>query len=155
MVAGNSKQAISNILKGLGSLAGGELSRERMNNAYTTKDQEEEHSCFSDNTTPTDIYYAAKGIENVYLGRFEDDDGPGLDDLVVAIDPSLDAKVKAQLSTTLSAIDAIPAPFDQAILGTDDSDGRKKVKAAIESLDDLALSIADVAAALGIEINFE
>lgn len=155
MVSGDSKEAISNILKGLGSLAGGELSRERMNNAYTTKDQEEEHSCFSDNTTPTDIYYAAKGIENVYLGRFENDDGPGLDELVVAIDPSLDAKVKAQLTATLAAIEAIPAPFDQAILGTDDSDGRKKVKAAIESLDELALSIADVAAALGIKINFE
>ncbi|MFO0658206.1 MAG: imelysin family protein [Polyangiaceae bacterium] len=125
MVAGDTKTALANILKGLGSLAGGELSRERMNNAYTTKDQEEEHSCFSDNTAPVDLLYAATGIQNVYLGTYGDDDGPGLDELVAKINPDLDAKVKSQLTATINAI-VIPVPFDQAILEVKrQADGRR------------------------------
>jgi putative iron-regulated protein len=151
----NGRAAVRNILTGLGSLAGGELSRERMNNAYQTKDQEEEHSCFSDTTT-TDVLYAAIGIENVYLGRYGTDDGIGVDDLVKAKNATLDTKVKGLLTTMVEAMRAIPAPFDQAIAGDETSPGRVKVKAAIDATRAVADGIVDVAKILGItDLNID
>jgi putative iron-regulated protein len=141
---------VRNMLTGLGSLAGGELSRERMNNAYMTKDQEEEHSCFSDTTT-TDVLYAAMGIENVYLGRYETDDGAGIDDLVKGKDAALDAKVKMRLTAMVEAMKAIPAPFDRAVQGDDTAPGRVKLKAAIDATRSVADAIVDVAKALDIK----
>jgi putative iron-regulated protein len=141
---------VRNMLTGLGSLAGGELSRERMNNAYMTKDQEEEHSCFSDTTT-TDVLYAAIGIENVYLGRYDTDDGAGIDDLVKAKDAALDAKVKMRLVAMVEAMKAIPAPFDRAVQGDDTAPGRVKLKAAIDATRAVADAIVDVAKALDIK----
>ena len=146
---------LRNMLTGLGSLAGGELSRERMNNAYQTKDQEEEHSCFSD-TTHTDLLYAATGIENVYLGRYESDDAAGIDDLVKSKDPALDTRVKMRLTAMVEAMKAIPAPFDRAVTGEDSRPERMKVKAAIDATRAVADAIVDVARALGItNINID
>jgi putative iron-regulated protein len=142
--------AVRNMLTGLGSLAGGELSRERMNNAYMTKDQEEEHSCFSDTTT-NDVLYAALGIENVYLGRNETEDGPGVDDLVKAKDAALDAKVKATVTAMVDAMKAIPAPFDRAVQGDDTAPGRVKLKAAIDATRAVADAIVEVAKVLDIK----
>jgi len=157
-IAGDPTEAITNMLKGMGSLAGGELGKERMDNAYETKEQEEEHSCFSD-TTLDNLYNDAVGIKNAYLGTSSNgkaaDGDVGLDALVKAKDAALDEKVKADLEAVLSAIKAIPAPFDQAILGNDDSEGRTKIKEAIDACSTLAGSIADVADLLGIKINFE
>ena len=48
---GNAQErAIADLLKSLGSMAKAELSGERMTVAYKLKGQEDEHSCFSDNT---------------------------------------------------------------------------------------------------------
>ncbi len=157
-VTGSADEALANILKGMGSLAGAELSKERMNNAYETKDQEEEHSCFSD-TTLDDLYADALGIQNVYLGRYGNakasDGAVGLDALVKLKDPELDKTVKANLEATLEAIAAIPAPFDQAVLGSDSSEGRQKIKAAMDACAELTTSIVQVAETLNIKINLE
>lgn len=153
-VAGNADEAIGNILKGIGSLAATELPKERMNNAYETKDQEEEHSCFSD-TTNQDMTYDAVGIENVYLGRYGSLSGASISDLVKAKDPALDEKVRAALTAAVTATKAIPAPFDQQILGDDSSPGRQKVKAAIDAWTPFATGVVEVATALGVKINLE
>jgi putative iron-regulated protein len=146
---------VRNILTGLGSLAGGELSRERMNNAYMTKDQEEEHSCFSD-TTHTDVLYAALGMENIYLGRYASDDAAGLDELVKTKDAALDTKVKMRLTAMVEAMKAIPAPFDRAVAGDDAAPGRVKVKAAIDATRAVADVMVDVAKVLGItDLNID
>src|SRR5262249_14556453 len=50
------KEALRRLLTGTGTLSGGELTGERMSVAFDTKDQEDEHSCFSDNTTNDFIY---------------------------------------------------------------------------------------------------
>src|SRR5262245_18843097 len=42
--------ALADILKGVGILSGSELAGERLTVPYETKEQEDEHSCFSDNT---------------------------------------------------------------------------------------------------------
>jgi putative iron-regulated protein len=150
----DAEEAVQRILTGMGSLSGAELSGERMTVAYDNKDQEDEHSCFSDNTL-ADVYANALGIQNVYLGRYGGQDGAGLDELVAQVDPALDKKMKEQLEASLTAIQAIPGPFDQAILGTDNRPGRQKVKAAVEALRAQTETLVDVATALGIELNLE
>jgi len=143
--------ALGKMLKGMGSLAGAELSRERMNNAYQEQDQEEEHSCFSDNTH-ADLLANATAVENVYLGRYGTDDGPGIDDLVKVRDPDLDALLKKRLTAAIAAIEAIPQPFDQALVA---EDGRTKIKTAIDALQLVTDSIVGAATALEVTINLE
>ena len=150
----DAKTALQKILTGMGSLAGGELRNERMNNAFQERDQEEEHSCFSD-TTHVDHANDAIGIENVYLGHFGGSDGPGLDELVAQVDPQLDERMKADLTAAISAIKAIPTPFDQAINDDAPGGGREKIQAAMDALQQLTETTVDVATALNITINLE
>ena len=148
----DSREALRRILQGMGSLSGSELSGERMGTALDNRDQEDEHSCFSDNTH-RDLRANALSMQNIYLGRFGAIDGPGLDEIVAARDPELDAKMQAQLQETVDLIEAIPAPFDQAIM--DDADGRVKIKAAIDSLKAQTETTVEIATLLGITINLE
>lgn len=156
MVAGDTKAALGSILKGIGALGGVELSRERMNTAYETKDPEEEHSCFSDTTVPIDHLNDVVAIENVYLGTFGGRAvSGGLSKLVASKDPALDARMKDVLTRSRQAVLAIPAPFDRAILGEDSAPGRTKLKAAIDATKEIGAVTVAVASALGTTINLE
>lgn len=145
------KEALRRMLVGMGSLAGAELSGERMVVAYDNRDQEDEHSCFSDNTH-RDLHLNALAVQNVYLGRYGNIDGPGLDELVRSRDADLDAKLKQQLEASVAAVQAIPAPFDQAI---HDDTARAKILAAVRALQDQTDTIVEVASLLGIQINVQ
>ncbi|HKX62954.1 MAG TPA: imelysin family protein [Verrucomicrobiae bacterium] len=150
--------ALGKILKGLGSLSGPELSGERLTVAYQTKEQEDEHSCFSD-TTDLDLRFDALGIENVYLGRYRRVDGslltgPGIRKLVEEKDASLARLLDAQIGESFRAAAAIPPPFDQAILGKDAAPGRVAINRAAKAFQAQADTIAKAAAALGIAMNF-
>ncbi|MBA3538632.1 MAG: iron-regulated protein [Deltaproteobacteria bacterium] len=151
LVAGDPADGLANMLLGMGSLSGAELAGERMTTAIDNRDQEDEHSCFSDNTH-RDLALNALAIENVYFGRYGAIDGAGLDDLVKAIDPELDAKLTAQFAATHDAIAAIPVPFDQAIAS---EAGRTQALAAVQALKAQTTTIVEVATALGIAINIE
>ncbi len=144
--------SLEKILLGMGSLAGAELSGERMTVAYDNRDQEDEHSCFSDNTY-ADLIANAKGIENVWLGRVGGNDGAGLDDLVRDRDAALADKLTGELAAALTALAAIPQPFDAALL--DDANGRPKVLAAINALKASATTMGEVATLLGITLTLE
>ena len=143
--------SLQKILQGLGSIAGSELSGQRMQAAIDNRDQEDEHSCFSDNTH-RDISNNGMGVQNVYLGRYGAADGAGLDDLIAAIDPALNSKMQAQLDATNTALSAIPAPFDQAII---DNAKRPIVISGIKALQAEAATLVEVATALGITINMQ
>jgi putative iron-regulated protein len=144
--------SIQKMLLGMGSLSGAELSGERMTVALDNRDQEDEHSCFSDNTH-RDIRANALGIQNVFLGKYGATDGQGIEDLVRARDAALADRLKADISASLVAIDAIPTPFDSAI--DDDANGRPKVMAAIAALQKQTDTTVEAADALGITINLE
>jgi putative iron-regulated protein len=152
-VEGSRDDALSKMLTGIGSLSGAELAGERMTTALNNRDQEDEHSCFSDNTH-RDLYLNALSVQNVYLGNYEDGniDGPGIDALVVQLDPQLNQRVHDQLAASLDAIEDIPVPFDQALTT---ADGRDKIDTAIRELQDLTESLADVAVVLDVEITLE
>lgn len=146
-VAGDPDAALRQIITGIGILSKGELGGERMDVALDSLDQEDEHSCFSDNTH-VDIAMNALGVENVYLGRYGSLDVVGIDELVAAVDPAVDEEMKRRLTASLTAIDGIPTPFDQAIAESG-SDGWNKVDTAVSALFDQGDHFVVVAEALG------
>jgi len=151
-------ESLAAIVKGIGVLTGSELAGERLTVPYETKDQEDEHSCFSDNTH-RDLLFNVTGIRNVYLGRYvrasgETVAGRSLADLVERVNPALAAKLARQMDASLAAARALPPPFDRAIRGNDSAPGRIAVKALITALRAQANAIADAGAALGLKLNF-
>jgi putative iron-regulated protein len=116
---------------------------------WENQDQEDEHSCFSDNTHE-DFLANEEGIRAVYLGS---NGKNGLSVLVKAKDAALDAEIRAALDAADVAVKAIPAPFDQAILGDLSAPGRVKVKAAIDALKAQTAALAKAAPALGLRIG--
>lgn len=146
--------ALGNILLGMGSLAKGELSGERMRVAWDLKDQENEHSCFSDNTK-ADLLNNALSVQNVLLGRYGEIDGVGIDELVQAKNGALADQLREEMQQAIDDIEAIPAPFDTAILGDDEAEGRIAVDTAINSLVAFATTLEEAAGELGIELKLE
>jgi putative iron-regulated protein len=148
------KESVRKIIVGLGSLSRGELAGERMEVALNSQDQEDEHSCFSDNTH-RDIVNNAKGIRNVWNGEYHRRDGshlrgPSLRELVAAKDKALADKTTAQLDQSVKAAEAIPTPFDRAIIGDAKAPGRQRVQATIDSLVEQSNLLVSTATAVGI-----
>lgn len=126
------QDSIEAIARGLTDLSISELYYERMLDPYVTMDRKDEESCFSE-TTYTDLVANATSIENVYLGRYGSHSGPGLSALVRARDATLDDQLKAQLHANLVAIQAIPQPFDHAVIAPASSEEHQKVQAALQT----------------------
>ena len=59
------------------------------------------------------------------------------------------------MRATRKALEAVPEPFDQAILGEDTAPGRVAVKAAVDELHALAALFVEAAAKFGITLNLE
>ena len=124
-VAGGDR-SLARILEGMGRMGFGELAGERMNIALLTNSQEDEHSCFSDNTH-RDILLNAKGIDNAFKGeyvRLDGDtlDGAGIDDLLATEAMSeLANEMRAALEDTMTKVGVIDQvaktgePFDNQI----------------------------------------
>ena len=133
-------------LTGMGVLSGSELAGERMTVAYETKDQENEHSCFSDTTTD-DIVGNIEGLEHLCSGSYSPlhgtvANGPGVCDAVAKFAPELAQTIRSQITAAKQAAQSIPAPFDSAILGSDATPARIAIKTTIERLRDLSISLS-------------
>lgn len=131
-VAAPVQDSIQSIARGLTDLSISELYYERLLDPYTTMDRKDEESCFSESTY-TDLVANATGVENVYLGRYGTLSGPGLSDLVRERDPKLDDQLKQQLRAVVVAIEAIPQPFDHAVIAPATSEEHQKVQAALQT----------------------
>ncbi len=119
-------ESLALILEGMGRLGFGELAGERMNIALLTNSQEDEHSCFSDNTH-RDIYLNAKGVDNSFMGEYtgvngDMHSGAGIDDLLTTEAlPDLANDMRAALEDTMAKVGVIDqmarsgTPFDNQI----------------------------------------
>lgn len=148
------KESLRKIFVGLGSLSRGELAGERLEVALNSQDQEDEHSCFSDNTH-RDAVTDALGIENVWLGRYRRADGgvmqgPSPRDLVAAANAAVAARASRQIARSVAAAEAIRAPFDREIIGGKDAPGRQRIQATIDSLVQQSKDLVAAANAVGI-----
>ncbi|PON14589.1 iron-regulated protein [Candidatus Entotheonella serta] len=144
----NPTESLRKMLSGIGVLSRGELAGERMAVALSTRDQEDEHSCFSDNTH-VDIIQNAQGIRNVYDGRYVRTDGTVVEGASVGalIRADLHAEMTKQLDETATKVHAISPPFDRAIVT---EAGRQIVQEGIDSLRAQATLIVTIAKELGI-----
>lgn len=148
------ESALRKVLTGMAVLSSAELAGERMQVALDNQDQEDEHSCFSDNTH-RDIVTNAVGIRNVLTGEYKRSDGsvlsgPGLQELVSTRDAKLAAQLRTHFDASVTAAEAIQAPFDQEIAGGRSAPGRKRVEAAIAALQKQTDTLVKAARALGI-----
>jgi len=165
------KMRLTEILTGMGTLSEGELGGERMQIALSSNSQEDEHSCFSDNTH-RDIFLNAEGVRNSFLGDYagydstldgtDDADGSavtgyGLDEYLAAVGMTAEADaLRAALESTESNAEAIDSlarsgkPVDNQITDAAGEDA-KPMRDTILSLNAQAALIADIANKLGLE----
>ncbi|MCY3543817.1 MAG: iron-regulated protein [Chloroflexi bacterium] len=153
-VALPSDEAITNIITGIGELSRGELAGERMTVAYEARSQEDEHSCFSDNTV-ADIVGNAIGIQMVLEGNFGTVMGPGILDLIAVENPELAEQLAGEVELSIAQARQIPSPFDQHLAeGVPDSAaGRMQTLRVIELLEKQTDTIVSAATAVGITIS--
>ena len=145
--------ALRQILSSMKALSGFELSGERMYVAYSHADQEDEHSCFSDNTH-RDIYLNAKGIFDLYKGIYSSPlgnnvSGFGMYNLMNFVASEKNTETMDQMALSEVRIEDMYTPFDQAIILPAE---RPKVLLAIESLQAEADKFVEIAARLGFSI---
>ena len=126
-------EALDNIISSIAELSRSELAIERIAVALQNQDQEDEHSCFSDNTH-RDIRLNLDGVVNVYTGSYSNVNGNSLQDLITEADADLAAELNALLATAETEVDATLDPFDLAIVDGESSVEGAKVQTAVQAL---------------------
>jgi putative iron-regulated protein len=144
------KKAMGLIFSGLEEFTKGEIAGERMFVAIDIQDQEHEHSCFSDNTL-TDLKMNIQGVRNVYFGEYVRIDGAKVSgrnfhELALKIDAGKANALASTFEEVNVKLDAIPVPFDQAILNQ-----KATIESAILSIHNLSAQLHDMGVALGAE----
>jgi putative iron-regulated protein len=131
------EDALRNILTGMITLSGFETGGERLQAALDTRDQEDEHSCFSDNTH-RDMIQDIQGVLNVYTGSYRRTDGTTVSGesiraVVEVHDAALAEEIEERIETSLSLAKALVTPFDREIDDTHEG-GRQRVQDLVDSL---------------------
>lgn len=134
----NPTTSFKQIFTGIATLSSSELPGERMTVAYENADQEDEHSCFSDNTH-RDIRLNLIGISNVITGTYNSKSegniiGSSLQEWLLSTNPQLSSQVSTALSDAMTKTEQTAIPFDFAI---SDETERPKVKNSIEAIQTL------------------
>jgi len=152
----DSNEALKQIFAGLGVFIKSELANERIAVAVLTPSEEDEHSCFSDNTH-RDIATNYQGFKNLLMGTYK-----GVDYGTAPID-ALDANVKmeileliAEIETKIESINAIAQTsrhFDYQIHPTDPQ--TKVIVKLKNELRKLGDKMVEVASANGIKLSVE
>lgn len=162
------KTRLLEILTGMGTLSEGELAGERIQIALSANSQEDEHSCFSDNTH-RDIWLDAEGVSNSYYGSYAGYDstldgtdnvttnavnGYGIDDYLRDLGQTeLAADVETAFAETEDAYTDIDAkaragmPFDNLIVAPNGIDA-EPVRRTIQKLNAQSAQIARIATEL-------
>jgi len=136
------REAMGRIINGMAILAGYEFMSERFAVALDSGDQEDEQSCFSDNTKQ-DFVHDLVGIEAVWREA-------KIKDLINAQDPALAVRVDGLFADTKSKIDALGEPWDKVLASPKGSMERNNAEAVIVALQALTDGLKDVGNKLGV-----
>lgn len=148
--------AVDKILTGMGILSKSELASERMFVALDNQDQEDEHSCFSDNTH-RDVILNAQGIYNLYFATYTTIDGEvvsgtSIQDILAKAEKKKEEDYTTVFEETMEAVKAVPAPFDYA-LTQETIGGNGPIMTAVRKLQNQGNEIANLAADLDLIIS--
>ena len=138
------------MLCGVALLSGFEMSGERLAAALESRDQEQEHSCFSD-TTDRDFKAGLEGIARVLRGANDD----GVIAVVRERDGAAGQALVRALAHAETCMQAMPNPFDAAIQSSESSPERGRLVAIMESLESLSEATTAAARALGYTLPTE
>lgn len=111
-----------------------EVANGKIKDPFEAQDPKLEESPFAQNSL-TDFTNNIKGILDMYQGKFSAD-GKGIEDLVRVYNLSLDQEIKAKHSTAIAALQAIDAPFGEAIITK-----QQLVQTAMDKINDLATAL--------------
>jgi len=148
-------EGLRRILTGMIILSGFETGGERLQTALDSGDQEDEHSCFSDNTH-RDMIQDIQGVQNIYRGTYQRLDGStvsgvGIKDVVSAVDSVLAERLDDEISESLALANALVPPFDQEIAAGNTA-GRARVQALVTALRTQEETLEEVFRKLGLTI---
>ena len=169
----NPTEALARILESMARMAFGELAGERMNIALLDNSQEDEHSCFSDNTH-RDILLNVIGVKYQFLGEYDlpayaldefmfdhtmmiTGRGHGIYELLMAEGHAEEAEtLKMAIAEAVRVAMVIDTkarngvPFDQQI---EEPSHHSDIGAVISALGRVVLAIEDAIAALNLDID--
>ncbi|MDR3273696.1 MAG: imelysin [Flavobacteriaceae bacterium] len=129
------KSAIQELVEGMISIAD-EVASNKIAVPFGnggTPDPEQEESRFSKNSL-LDFADNIRSIQNIYFGTYGTVQGKGLTDIIAPLNSSLDATVKTKIAAAISAIEAVPISFTDAIYNNKD---------AVENAEDAVLDLQD------------
>ncbi|WP_017258661.1 imelysin family protein [Pedobacter arcticus] len=146
----NNAAAIANMFNGIGRLAKGELAGERMFVPLTLNAQEQEHSCFSDNTH-RDLVLDMQGMVNAYTGKYTRTNGTvisglGISDYVKSFNETDDAKMRTLLTKAQASLKVINdnKPFD-LLIQAGNASGNQIVNTAVLDVSAVADWVSQIA----------
>jgi putative iron-regulated protein len=139
-------------LHGAASLASIEVHGERLTVGLDSRSQEDEHSCFSDNSL-RDLRGNLEGIRWFAEGRYEGQAlGPSFIELLEWKDPARAARLREALVQAETDMAAVPEPLDQILVSEEGSDARAAAEKAAASARLLAVALKAAAESLAIDI---
>ena len=140
------------ILTGIATLAGFELSSERIATALDSGDPEDEHSCFSDQTH-NDVKANFNGIINVYLGKGLNGESfsPSISEFVAKNNLKLHENILEIINETNISINNITVPFDKMLSEPKNGPGREAAEKTVSNLLVLAKNFKEA----GKDLNWE
>lgn len=147
-------KAVQRVLTGMIVLSGFETGGERLQAALDSGSQEDEHSCFSDNTH-VDMIQDIRGIRNVWTGKYVRTDGSKVSGasiraVVAAADLDLAEMLDAQIDDALDQAEGLHTPFDREI-ALDNDEGRERVQSLVIALRDIEESLERAFETLGLD----
>ena len=143
-------EGLRRILTGMIILSGFETGGERLQTALDSGDQEDEHSCFSDNTH-RDMIQDVQGVSNVWNGSYGSLSGDSVKDVIAEDNADLADTLTSQIETSLAAGNAMETPFDNAIALDNDS-GRESVSTLVSALREQESILEDIFRALSLDV---
>ncbi len=143
------REIIGRMLNGMAILAGFEFMSERLAVALDSGDQEDEHSCFSDNTK-RDFIYDLEGIRQVWTGDTDDKQRAGLDELVRAQDAALADRIDGLLADAKAKIAVLGDPWDQVLAKPKGSPERNAAEEVVTALQALGSGLTSAGNKLGV-----
>ncbi|MEP2171598.1 imelysin family protein [Polaribacter sp.] len=151
-------EAITNILSGIGFISNGEVAQERIYPAID-EGQENEHSCFSDNTNQ-DMWANVHGLNNVIIGSYTTESGAiisgaSLIELTNEFNTTFGATLETKADDTISKLNTLLGlgkNFDEIVSEETLESGGPATELAL-ALIAQSNAISDAAGALGVSIS--
>jgi putative iron-regulated protein len=150
--------ALTNILNGVGFISNGEVALERLDPAID-EGQENEHSCFSDNTTQ-DMWANTNGLNNIIVGSYTTESGAtvsgvSLIDIVNEVNEDTATALEEAAENTiakLAVLTGLDKNFDEII--SEETLGSEGPAGLLSSaLKAQGTAVSEAATALGISIT--